>query len=159
MKIKIILGALVAIVLLLTLPMIPALQHTVITQEQKTHTSCNKLHHDIIKQLKQSIILHKNNKAQSSSSDNLENPTRLIQPLKWIFHILVKILFLPIKVALKIVVKLLVLPIKILSLSLKILFFPLKLFLFPFKLMIKTFIFLLNIITLPQDLSQIVYPT
>lgn len=152
MQTKIILSTLLVITLLLTLPMVPALQYTTTVQEQKENTYDN-IQDYIIIQIKKSILLTKNNKDQlPSSSDNIEKITPLMRPLRWMIHILVKILFLPIKVALKIMVKLLVLPIRLLFLSLKILFLPITIFLFPIKLIIKTFNFILKIITLPGRL-------
>lgn len=149
MKIKIILSALLAVILLLLLPLIPAVQYDTITQEQKEHIY-DSVQSYIREKLQQSIILTKNNQDQTTlSSNNLENPTRLIQPLKLILHILIKTLMLPIKVALRIIIKLIFLPLKIMLLPLKILFLPVTLFLLPFKLLIKTVIFLLKIITLP----------
>lgn len=152
MQTKIILSTLLAITLLLTLPMIPALQYTTSVQEKKENTY-GKIQDYIIEQIKKSIPLSKNTKDQSPSFiDNIEKTTPLMRPLRWMIHILVKLLFFPIKVALKVMVKLLVLPIRLLLLSLRILFLPITLFLFPIKLMIKTFNFILKIITLPGRL-------
>ena len=148
MKIKIMLSALLAIILLLTLPLISAVQYDTITQEQKKHAYDN-IQNYIKEKLQQSIKINKNNQHQTLSSDNLENPICLIQPLKLILHILIKTLMFPIKVALRIIVKLVFLPLKIVLLPLKILFLPVTFFLLPFKLLIKTVIFILKIITLP----------
>ena len=152
MQTKIILSTLLVMTLLLTLPMVPALQYTTAVQNQKENTY-GKIQDHIIEQIKKSILLSKNTKDQSpSSSDNIKKTTPLMRPLRWMIHILVKLLFLPIKVVLKIMVKLLVLPIRLLLLSLRILFLPFTIFLFPIKLMTKTFNFILKIITLPGRL-------
>mgnify|MGYP001122713378 CR=1 FL=1 len=152
MKIKIILSTLLAIILLLTLPLISAVQYDTITQEQKKH-AYDSIQSYIREKLQQSIKINKNNQDQTAlSSDNLENPTRLIQPLKLILRILIKTLLLPLRVALRIIVKLVFLPLKIVLLPLKILFLPVTLLLLPVKLLIKTFLFILKIITLPAKL-------
>jgi len=149
MKIKIIISALLAVILLLTLPLVPAIQYDTITQEKKEHIY-DSIQSYIKEKLQQSIIINKNKQDQTTlSSNNLEQPTRLIQPLKLILHILIKTLMLPIKIALRIIVKLAFLPLKIVLIPLKILFLPVTLFLLPFKLLIKTVIFILKIITLP----------
>jgi hypothetical protein len=146
MKIKITLCTLLAIILLFTLPLIPAVQYDAITQEQKKHTY-NNLQKHVIEKLKQGI---KNKKEKIvSSNDNLESPTRLIQPFKCIYRILVKILLFPLKLTLRLIIKLIFFPLKLMLLPLKILFLPVTLFFFPIKLMIKTFIFILKIITFP----------
>ena len=149
MKIKIILSALLAVILLLTLPLVPAIQYDTITQEQKKHIY-DSLQSYIREKIQQSITIKNNNHDQTALfGDNLEKSTRLIQPFKLILRILIKILLLPLRLALKIIVKLAFLPLKIVLLPLKILFLPVTLFLVPFKLLIKTVIFILKIITLP----------
>lgn len=149
MKIKIVLSTLLAIILLLALPVISAIEYDTITQEQKKQ-AYNSIQRYIRNKLQQSIKINKNNQDQTALSiDTLENPTRLIQPLKLILRILIKTLLLPLRVALRVVVKLVFLPLKIVLLPLKILFLPVTLILLPFKFLIKTVIFIIKIITLP----------
>ena len=149
MKIKIILSALLAVILLLTLPLIPAVQYNTITQEQKENIY-DSIQSYIREKLQQSIKINNKNHDQTAlSSGSLENPNCLIQPFKLILRILTKILLFPLRLALRIIVKLAFLPLKIVLLPLKILFLPVTLLLLPFKLLIKTVIFILKIITLP----------
>ena len=149
MKLKIILGTLLTIILLLTLPLISAVEYDTINQEQKKHIY-DTIQSYIREKLKQNIKINNNNHEQTSlSSNTMKNPTYLIQPLKLIFRILIKILSLPLRLAIRIIVKIAFLPLKIVLLPLKILFLPVTLILLPFKLLVKTVIFILKIITLP----------
>lgn len=148
MKVKIIGGAVLAVLLMAMLPSIHAVEYDTAVETQQTWIKEQLATLDI-----KELLAYLQNDENSESFEQLlaENGivNCILTPLKWLANILLKVLMLPLKLAVKVIVKLLVLPVKLMSATLKLLVLPIKLLLLPLRIAMIPLVLILKIITFP----------
>ena len=148
MKNNLLLGVFLAVFLIAMLPVVQAVEYDTAKDTQQAWLDEYIASFDI-EELLTRIRTGEDNAPfdQELAKNGLANC--ILMPLKWLAHILFKVLMLPLKLTINILVKLLVLPIKLLSATLKLLLLPVKLLLLPLKISLIPLKVLLKIVTFP----------
>jgi len=136
MKTKIVLGSLLTVFLFAMLPAVQALEY------------------DTARETREQYVEEQLAKLQAALTGDGELPSCLLMPLKWLVHLLVKGLMMPVKLAMHIFFMLLSVPVKLLSIPFRLLLLPFRIAMglfvgLPLRLVLTPVVLFARLISLP----------
>jgi len=149
MKKKILFGSLLAVVLMMLVPSIPAVEYTSAVQAHETYVVEQLQTIEETPLIKLAHVLDKEGALQHFLDEQSAHPQCVSWILSLILTILLNILFIPLGLTVSIIVRLLFLPLNLLLLPLKLILLPLKILMIPIKLMLIPVKLVMRILFLP----------